>query len=145
VNGIQNVTDATGAVTGGAGNSISQYWWQWMQISPGATSSNGAIVAPLTRSSIDFGAFDQGVMSVGGNVSISAGGNISDLAVSLPTTWYLNGSGKPVTVGGGNLTVRAGGDILSGDYFVAKGTGTISAGGSIGSDISTASQMLGWT
>ncbi|WP_206683260.1 hypothetical protein, partial [Escherichia coli] len=61
-------------------------------------------------------------MSVGGNVSINAGGNISDLAVSLPTTWYLNGSGNPVTVGGGNLTVRAGGDILSGNYFVAKGT-----------------------
>ncbi|WP_423395704.1 filamentous haemagglutinin family protein [Burkholderia sp. LMG 21824] len=143
INGIQNVTDATGAATGGAGNSISQYWWQWMQITPGATASGSTIVAPLTRSSIDFGAFDQGVMSVGGNVSISAGGNISDLAVSLPTTWYLNGSGKPVTVGGGNLTVRAGGDILSGDYFVAKGTGTISAGGSIGSDISTASWMPG--
>ncbi|WP_373453244.1 filamentous haemagglutinin family protein [Burkholderia sp. AU33647] len=145
INGIQNVTDATGVVTGGAGNSISQYWWQWMQITPGATASDSTIVAPLTRSSIDFGAFDQGVMSVGGNVSISAGGNISDLAVSLPTTWYLNGSGKPVTVGGGNLTVQAGGDILSGDYFVAKGTGTISAGGSIGSDITTASQMVGWT
>ncbi|WP_446902030.1 filamentous haemagglutinin family protein [Burkholderia sp. YIM B11467] len=143
INGVQNVTDATGAVTGGAGNSISQYWWQWMQITPGTTASNVAILAPLTRTSIDFGAFDQGVMSVGGNVSVIAGGNISDLAVSLPTTWYLNGNSKPVTVGGGNLTVRAGGDILSGDYFVAKGTGTISAGGRIGSDISVASRQIG--
>ncbi|WP_234015379.1 filamentous haemagglutinin family protein [Burkholderia sp. BE12] len=143
INGIQNVADAAGAVTGGAGNSISQYWWQWMEITPGTTANNSTIVAPLTRSSIDFGAFDQGVMSVGGNVSISAGGKISDLAVSLPTTWYLNGSGKPVIVGGGNLAVRAGGDILSGDYFVAKGTGTISAGGSIGSDISVASRQTG--
>nr|WP_175223333.1 filamentous haemagglutinin family protein [Burkholderia aenigmatica] len=139
INGIQNVTDATGAVTGGAGNDISQYWWQWMQITPEATARDGGIVTPLTRSSIDFGAFDQGVMSVGGNVSISAGGNISDFAVSLPTTWYLNGNGKPVTAGGGNLTVRAGADILSGDYFVAKGTGTISAGGRIGSDIAVLS------
>ncbi|HDR9583596.1 TPA: filamentous hemagglutinin family protein [Burkholderia stabilis] len=146
INGLQNVIDATGAVTGGAGNSISQYWWQWMQITAAKTAAgNVAILAPLTRSSIDFGAFDQGVMSVGGNVSISAGGNISDLAVSLPTTWYLDGKGKPVTVGGGNLAVRAGADILSGDYFVAKGTGTISAGGSIGSDITTASRALGWT
>lgn len=143
INGIQNVTDATGAVTGGAGNSISQYWWQWMQITAGTTANSGGIVAPLTRSSIDFGAFGQGVMSVGGNVSISAGGNISDLAVSLPTTWYLDGNNKPVTVGGGNLTVRAGGDILSGDYFVAKGAGTISAGGSIGSDISVSSRFAG--
>ncbi|MBZ5791222.1 filamentous hemagglutinin family protein [Burkholderia contaminans] len=143
INGIQNVTDATGAVTGGAGNNVSQYWWQWMQITPGATVSNGAIVAPLTRSSIDFGAFGQGVLSVGGNVSISAGGNISDFAVSLPSTWYLSESGKPVTVGGGNLTARAGGDILSGDYFVAKGAGTISAGGSIGSDITVLSPRTG--
>lgn len=143
INGVQNVTDANGAVTGGAGNSIGQYWWQWMQITAGATASNGEIVAPLTRSSIDFGAFGQGVLSVGGNVSISAGGNISDFAASLPTTWYLNGSGKPVTVGGGNLTVRAGGDILSGDYFVAKGAGTISAGGSIGSDITVLSPQTG--
>ncbi|WP_423382510.1 filamentous haemagglutinin family protein [Burkholderia sp. LMG 32019] len=143
INGMQNVIDTTGAVTGAAGNSISQYWWQWMQITAGTTADNVQIHTPLTRTSIDFGAFDQGVMSVGGNVSISAGGNISDLAVSLPTTWYLNGSGKPVTVGGGNLTVRAGGDILSGDYFVAKGTGTISAGGSIRSDISVASRLTG--
>ncbi|VWD50788.1 filamentous hemagglutinin outer membrane protein [Burkholderia lata] len=140
INGVQNVTDTTGAVTGGAGNSISQYWWQWMQITPAQTANvAGGIVAPLTRSSIDFGAFGQGVMSVGGNVSIRAGGNISDLAVSLPTTWYLDGNNKPVTVGGGNLTVRAGGDILSGDYFVAKGVGAISAGGSIGSDIAVVS------
>ncbi|MBN3789234.1 filamentous haemagglutinin family protein, partial [Burkholderia sp. Ac-20353] len=143
INGVQSVTDTTGVVTGAAGNSISQYWWQWMQISPGQTTTNGAITDLLTRSSIDFGAFDQGVMSVGGNVSISAGGNISDLAVSLPTTWYLDGNNKPVTVGGGNLTVRAGGDILSGDYFVAKGAGTIAAGGRIGSDISVASRALG--
>jgi hypothetical protein len=97
-------------------------------------SATGAYVfAPLSGTSIDFGAFDQGVMSVGGNVSVNAGGNISDLAVSLPTTWYMNGS-TPVTVGGGNLTVHAGGNILSGDYFVANGTGTITAGGQIGSD-----------
>ncbi|RXV67607.1 filamentous hemagglutinin N-terminal domain-containing protein [Burkholderia stabilis] len=145
ITGMQNVIDTTGAVTGGAGNSISQYWWQWMQITGAKTSDGFFVLAPLTRTSIDFGAFDQGVMSVGGNVSISAGGNISDLAVSLPTTWYLNGSGKPVTVGGGNLTVRAGGDILSGDYFVAKGTGALSAGGSIGSDISATSWTVGRT
>jgi hypothetical protein len=143
ISGVQNVIDATGAVTGMAGNSISQYWWQWMQITPSKTATGSLIVAPLVRSSIDFGAFGQGVMSVGGNVSINAGGNISDLAVSLPTTWYLNGSGNPVTVGGGNLTVRAGGDILSGNYFVAKGTGTISAGGSIGADFSVPSRTAG--
>ncbi|MDS0862534.1 filamentous hemagglutinin family protein, partial [Burkholderia pseudomultivorans] len=142
INGVEYVTDTTGAVTGAPGSSIGQYWWQWMQISPGVTNGRGGIT-PLTRTSIDFGAFGQGVMSVGGNVSVSAGGTISDLAVSLPTTWYLGTDGKPVTVGGGNLTVRAGGNILSGTYFVAKGAGTIAAGGRIGPDIAVPSRNTG--
>src|ERR1700743_3522366 len=37
-------------------------------------------------------------------------------------------------VGGGDLNVTAGRDILSGNYFVAKGMGNITAGGQIGSD-----------
>ncbi|MDS0791898.1 filamentous hemagglutinin family protein [Burkholderia pseudomultivorans] len=142
INGVEYVTDTTGAVTGAPGSSIGQYWWQWMQISPGVTNGPGGIT-PLTRTSIDFGAFGQGVMSVGGNVSVSAGGTISDLAVSLPTTWYLGTDGKPVTVGGGNMTVRAGGNILSGTYFVAKGAGTIAAGGRIGPDIAVPSRNTG--
>lgn len=144
ITGMENVVDATGAVTGRAGESISQFWWQWMQITavPTVTSDNGTnIYSQISQTSIDFGAFDQGVMSVGGNISVSAGGNISDLAVSLPTTWYLNSNGTPVTVGGGNLTVHAGGNILSGDYFVAQGTGTITAGGQIGSDFSVPNQL----
>jgi hypothetical protein len=55
--------------------------------------------------------------------------------VSLPTTWYLSNNNTTVnTVGGGNLTVTARGNILSGNYFVANGTGTITAGGQIGPD-----------
>jgi hypothetical protein len=55
----------------------------------------------------------------------------------LPTTWRANADGQSVTTyGGGNLDVHAGGDILSGTYFVAKGQGSIRAGGSIGADFS---------
>ncbi|SIO09655.1 filamentous haemagglutinin family protein [Paraburkholderia phenazinium] len=140
ITGMENVVDATGAVTGKAGQSLSQFWWQWMEVTGTPTvvqiGGNNTYL-PIDQTSIDFGAFDQGVMSVGGNVSVSAGGNISDLAVSLPTTWYLSSNGTPVTVGGGNLTVSAAGNILSGDYFVAKGTGTITAGGQIAADFST--------
>ncbi|MFL9866766.1 filamentous hemagglutinin family protein [Paraburkholderia fungorum] len=139
ITGIENATDATGSVTGVVGANISQFWWQWMQItgSPTVTQNSqtgGSNFTQINQTSIDFGAFGQGVMSVGGNVSVRSGGNITDLAVSLPTTWYLNSSNVPVTVGGGNLIVTAGGNILSGDYFVAKGTGTIKAGGAIASD-----------
>jgi hypothetical protein len=128
INAIEQVTDISGNVTGIAGNDISQFWWPWMQTGNAADGS---------RSSINFANFDQGVMSVGGNVVVHAGGHISDLSVSLPTTWYANAAGNAVTtVGGGNLSVHADGDILSGVYFVAKGQGELGAGGKIGADLS---------
>ncbi|WP_297352521.1 filamentous haemagglutinin family protein [Paraburkholderia sp.] len=142
INGIENVQDdAAGSRTGTPNANLSQFWWQWMQLGNPATDGK------LTQTSINFGGFDQGVLSAGGNVSIAAGGNITDLAVSLPTTWYLstNAAGSPVvnTVGGGNLSVTAGGNILSGDYFVAKGAGMITAGGSIAADGQTYTSSSG--
>jgi hypothetical protein len=129
IDGIQNTVDTTGDLTGTAGTRTAQYWWPWMQ------TNNTA-----TRSSINFGGFDQGVMSAGGNVSVQAGGDIRELSVSLPTTWMINtdasGARSLQTFGGGDLDVRAGGDILSGSYFVAHGQGSIQAGGQIGSDFS---------
>jgi filamentous hemagglutinin family protein len=137
ITGIENVTDDTaGSVTGIPGKNLSQFWWQWLETGNVANPSG-----QVTQTSINFGAFDQGVMSVGGNVSVSAGGNITDLAVSLPTTWYLTSPTTVATVGGGNLTVSARGNILSGDYFVANGTGTIAAGERIGADGSTYTQF----
>ncbi|HET7332469.1 filamentous haemagglutinin family protein [Dyella sp.] len=128
INAIEQVADTSGNVTGVAGTDISQFWWPWMQTGNAADGS---------RSSINFANFDQGVMSVGGNVAINAGGHISDLSVSLPTTWYANAAGNAITtVGGGNLSVHADGDILSGVYFVAKGKGELSTGGAIGADLS---------
>nr|WP_157687278.1 filamentous haemagglutinin family protein [Burkholderia lata] len=146
--GAERLTDATGEVTGQQGSDISQFWWQWMQIgNPTGTVGATRPVMQTVQTSINFGAFDQGVMSSGGNISVSAGGNIADLSVSLPTTWYLTAANtdNPTvnTVGGGNLAVHAGGDILSGGYFVAKGIGTITADGKIGSDITLPSLLVG--
>jgi filamentous hemagglutinin family protein len=142
ITGIEDVIDTTGAVSGRSNTSISQFWWQWMEVGNPTGQIGGSPTFQTVQTSINFGAFDQGVMSVGGNVSVSAGGNITDLAVSLPTTWYLTNTNTSsplkTTVGGGNLTVTAGGNILSGDYFVANGTGTITAGGLIGADVNVA-------
>jgi hypothetical protein len=136
ITGTEQIID-DGSRTRDNGANVSQYWWPWMQRDCFFTSQGCGTAA--TRSSIDFGNFDQGVMSIGGNVSIAAGGNIRDLGVSLPTTWYTSSDGHGgtivTTVGGGNLDVTAGGDILSGTYFVAKGSGSIVSHGSIGSDI----------
>jgi filamentous hemagglutinin family protein len=134
ITGIETVSGISGGPTGYLN---SQFWYEWMQTGNMVDSSG-----TVTQTSINFGAFDQGVMSVGGNVTISAGGDISNLAVSLPTTWYLS-NGAPITVGGGNLTVTAGGNILSGDYFVANGTGTLTAGGQIASSGVRAADQFG--
>ncbi|MEW6438309.1 MAG: filamentous hemagglutinin family protein [Pseudomonadota bacterium] len=123
INGDEEVYDTTGAATGTAGAFIAQFWWQWMQTGNPASGMS---------SSINFAAFDQGVMSVGGNIDVTAGGNISELSVSLPTTWNISNDAVN-TLGGGNLSVTAGGNILGGDYFVSNGTGSLTAGGEIGS------------
>jgi len=129
--GLEQVyDDGNGSLTSAPNNFIAQFWWPWMQL--GKTAS---------RATINFGGFDQGILSAGGNVSVSAGGDIRELSVSLPTTWYLStdpvsGQNTVNTVGGGNLSVRAGRDILSGSYFVSNGSGSIVAGGSIAPDFS---------
>ncbi|OAI04721.1 filamentous hemagglutinin [Methylomonas methanica] len=82
----------------------------------------------------------------GGNVSISAGGNVEDLSVMIPTTGKQVGErDTPVadaTVitfktnlvelnGGGNLQLQAGGDIAGGVFYVDGGAADIYAHGSL--------------
>ena len=62
-------------------------------------------------------------------------GNINNLSVVAPTSGYvdISNSAKPnVLLGGGNLKVKAGGDINSGVFYVGNGQGVISAGGALG-------------
>lgn len=61
--------------------------WQSMKIATSPTMSyNGATEATvrLSATSIDFGAFDQSAVNVGGDILVSAGGNSSDSGASLP-------------------------------------------------------------
>lgn len=85
---------------------------------------------------VDFSRYQAGVGALGGgNVDISAGGDIINLSVNLPTTGRLSGNTQPneatalTVTGGGDLTIRAGGNIGSGKFYVADGLGLISAGG----------------
>lgn len=135
-----------------------QLWWEWLQTgndfrysldsSHHASADNLQVgyIAGVNASSINFGSFGQGLLSVGGDVAVSAGGTISQLSVSLPTTWYLDrttGSDILKVVGGGDLRVSAGADILSGSYFVSSGTGRIRAGGEVGSSLRAGFGSLG--
>ncbi|NOS90074.1 MAG: filamentous hemagglutinin N-terminal domain-containing protein [Methylococcaceae bacterium] len=86
--------------------------------------------------------FNQNVGALGGgNVSVSAGGNINNLSVMMPTTgkplgtvsdtanqWLAN---APAINGGGSMQVSAGNDIVGGEYFSGLGTASIHSGGSI--------------
>ena len=94
--------------------------------------------------------FAQGIGALaGGNVTVQAGGNITDLSVVIPSNGYqISKTGTPsgpsdlAIQGGGDLVVKAGGNIgpASGDtslagtkgggpgaiFYVARGTGNIS-------------------
>ena len=87
--------------------------------------------------------FNQNIGALGGgNVTINAGGDISNLSAMLPTTgkpfgklsdeatnqWTQTGT---VINGGGNLTINAGNNLIGGEYFVAKGSANLNADGSV--------------
>ena len=103
--------------------------------------------------------FQQNIGSFGGgNVSIQAQGNISNLDVMMPTTGKqigvictvnCNNDASFITNhvqinGGGNMQVKAGGDIAGGTYYLGKGTGLISVDGSVtgGSQFTKGPQLL---
>ena len=76
----------------------------------------------------------------GGDVTVTASGNITDLSVMIPTTgkpmglmsapnvWTQNGT---VINGGGNVKVSAQGDVVGGEFYTGQGVGVITAGNSI--------------
>ncbi|PTQ87380.1 filamentous haemagglutinin family protein [Agitococcus lubricus] len=123
--------DANGTVTGQAKMDMSQFWWPWLQ-NPCFFTEVGC--GNNTSSAINLAMFNQGILSVGGDVDIAAQGNIRDLSVSLPTTWTKTNN-QTQTYGGGNLDLYAGGNLLSGTYFVAKGTGNIKVDGVMSADL----------
>ncbi len=85
---------------------------------------------------IDFSNFFEGVGALGGgNVSLLAGRNVSNVDAVVPTNARMP-KGKPsegalVELGGGDLLVRAGRDIDGGVYYVERGKGVLEAGNEI--------------
>jgi len=101
--------------------------------------------AASTTWCVDFSNFFQGVGALGGgNVTMVAGHNISNVDAVVPTNARMPGytdasqtsvampdASKLLELGGGDLTVRAGNNIDAGVYYVERGGGTLTAGGSI--------------
>lgn len=102
----------------------------------------------------DFSNFFEGVGALGGgNVTLSAGDQVRNVDAVIPTnarmTKQLPDSNQQassqisVELGGGNLVVRSGADVNAGTFYVERGTGSLSAGGSITTNAtrSTASRL----
>lgn len=130
---------------------VPQYYQPWLLSNSGVTPSAGASIlgagvfapagtqiASQTAWWIQYGSFQQGFLSAGGNVSVFAGRNMLDVSVSAPTTGRVTGglsaNSTPVThlYGSGNMVVRAGGDIRGGSFYEGSGHASIVAGGDIG-------------
>lgn len=79
--------------------------------------------------------FRQGVAAFGGgNITVSAGGKVSNFSVSTPTTARYDRNGNVNLQGGGDVIVNAGGDIVSGVYYAGKGDISLFSRGEIKSD-----------
>ncbi|MGX1321701.1 filamentous hemagglutinin family protein [Bradyrhizobium sp. USDA 377] len=132
-------------------NKVLQYYQPWLlslaEVTPDAnlTPLGAGIFAPAgtqiaSQSAwwIQYGSFQQGFLSAGGNASVIAGRDLIDVSVSLPTTGRVSGGlaagSTPVAhlYGSGNMVVRAGGDIRGGSFYEGSGSATITAGGDIG-------------
>lgn len=147
------VIDAQRDVVGNTtiGNKVPQYYQPWLLsdtgVTPGSNFSalgagvfapSSTQIASQTAWWIQYGSFQQGFLSAGGNVSVLAGRDLVDVSVSLPTTGRVSGGlsadSLPVThlYGSGNMVVRAGGNILGGSFYEGSGHASIVAGGDIG-------------
>jgi filamentous hemagglutinin family protein len=134
--------DVGGDIVGAAnGTPTNQFVNAWLwRVGTSASSPTGT----ATAWTVDFDSFQQGVGALaGGNVSVAAGGTISDFSVSIPTigvqiggTTYAENDVQ--VTGGGNLSITAGGSILGGSYYVGRGSATLAAGGDVGASTYTA-------
>lgn len=76
--------------------------------------------------------FKQGVATFGGgDVTIRAGGDVTNFSASAATTARYLDADHFVLNGGGDVTVSAGQDINSGIYFSGQGNVRIDAGGAV--------------
>ncbi|MBT3067981.1 filamentous haemagglutinin family protein [Rhodoferax sp. U11-2br] len=87
---------------------------------------------------VRFDKFQQGVATLGGgDVTITAGGKVSNLSASAATQGYTASTTVNDAVskrkGGGDVNITAGTDVLSGQYYADLGDVSITAGGSISS------------
>jgi len=139
VNGGDISIEAGGSIKGAASTQLPR---GWLQMEGSVNRSTGLFDDGVGRDHdqwtwhVRFDRYRAGVGALGGgNVDISAAGDIEDFTVNIPTTGRVSGgyTGNTATqfhqTGGGDLTLRAGGNIQGGVYYVGDGLGEVTAGG----------------
>jgi len=107
--------------------------------SPSAWQGRG-VKGQLAFYGLNIGAFDQDPWSLasfgGGDVLISAGQDVTNVSAAASDSLALVGTTQTHFNSGG-LEINAGRDITSGQFFVADGIGTFTAGRSFAANLST--------
>src|SRR5262249_48285373 len=98
---------------------------------------------------IDFSNFFECVGALGGGkVRLVAGGDIINIDAAVPTNARMPkgipDATKLVELGGGDLLIRAGGNIDGGVYYVERGRGELMAGGEITTNGARSSTFAGF-
>jgi filamentous hemagglutinin family protein len=137
---------AGGQISGALGNAGELWIGEWLRRPSPLADRFGEL--RLT----DWWAFRPRVQQVvatlaGGDIDIAAGGNVSNLFVAAPTTGrtWRDGTGtRQVDVqGGGNLEVRAGGDLFGSSFLLGRGQARIEAAGDVGAGRATQLFVMG--
>jgi filamentous hemagglutinin family protein len=109
----------------------------------GSTTWNGntgnSTALSDTSWAVVFANFEQAVGALGGgDVRVTAGRNVSQLQVSIPTTGFLTtppgvipSAGDLVVRGGGDLSLTAFGDVDGGLFMLGRGNADVRAFGSV--------------
>ena len=110
----------------------------WLYRQGKVNSSGGFDAGGDTQTSwwVSFKDFQQGVGALGGgNVHVQAGRDIENVSVVVPTNARMPGvrpdASNMAVAGGGDLDVRAAGDVRGGVFYLGRGKGAIRAGGSL--------------
>ena len=95
----------------------------------------------------EIGRFQQTAASFGGgNISVRAGRDVTNLSLMAPTTaWadsFVVSQANTVVRNGGDIDVAAGGSITDGHYFVGRGEGRLRAAGAVQSSAPTSGRAI---
>lgn len=140
------IVSAGGSIIGVAATTVQELWSDWFfhlgksdgDSTPFSGCSVAGSAACQTSAWVNYASFFQNFGALGGgDITLRAGGDITDVAASIPETLIVAGgftAADPphaIYYGGGNLLVQAGGDLNSSAFLVGRGSGRIEVGGSV--------------